>query len=148
MRIIRRRNWFIKRVALGLAVAAVAAPVAQAKGGDQPWPAVNPYDVSVTSVKAPDYHGLRATPHALALAWANSASAANTDKSRGLGGALAREDTQVSPSVVASILGEEPSATGFNWDDGAIGGGFVLALVLLGGGAVLASRHVSRAQTA
>lgn len=31
MRSTRRRNWLIKRIALGLAVAAVAAPVAQAK---------------------------------------------------------------------------------------------------------------------
>ena len=31
MRSNRRRNWFIKRFALGLAIAAVAAPVAQAK---------------------------------------------------------------------------------------------------------------------
>ena len=31
MRSNRRRNWFIKRIALGLAIAAVAAPVAQAK---------------------------------------------------------------------------------------------------------------------
>ena len=31
MRSNRRRNWFIKRIALGLAIAAVAAPVAQAR---------------------------------------------------------------------------------------------------------------------
>ena len=31
MRSNRRRNWFIKRFALGLAIAAIAAPVAQAK---------------------------------------------------------------------------------------------------------------------
>ena len=33
MRSNRRKNWFIKRIALGLAIAAVAAPVAQAKMG-------------------------------------------------------------------------------------------------------------------
>src|SRR4029078_8010736 len=31
MRSNRRKNWFIKRIALGLAIAAFAAPVAQAK---------------------------------------------------------------------------------------------------------------------
>ena len=31
MRSNRRKNWFIRRIALGLAIAAVAAPVAQAK---------------------------------------------------------------------------------------------------------------------
>ena len=31
MRSNRRRNWFIKRFALGLAIAAIAAPVAQAR---------------------------------------------------------------------------------------------------------------------
>jgi hypothetical protein len=31
MRTTRRRNWFIKRIALGFAVAAFVAPVAQAR---------------------------------------------------------------------------------------------------------------------
>jgi hypothetical protein len=114
MRIIRRRNWLIKRIALGLAVAAVAAPVAQAR----PSMASAPQDIQAIE------HG----PHRL-------------------GGALARGDTQASPSVVASVLGDEPSATGFDWGDAGFGAGLTLALVL-GGGAVVATRRNNRVQTA
>ena len=39
-------------------------------------------------------------------------------------------------------------AAGFDWKDAGVGAGLALALVLLGGGAALASRHVGRAQTA
>ena len=39
-------------------------------------------------------------------------------------------------------------AAGFDWKDAGIGAGLALALVLLGVGAALASRHVGRAQTA
>jgi len=39
-------------------------------------------------------------------------------------------------------------AAGFDWNDAAIGGGLALGLVLLGWGAVLASRHLGRPQTA
>ena len=35
-----------------------------------------------------------------------------------------------------------------DWQDAGIGAGLALALVLLGGGAALASRHAGRAQTA
>ena len=148
MRTIKTRNRFIKQIALGLAIAAFAAPVAQAKGGDQPWPAGNPYDVAVTSVNGSGYHALRPSPHDLALAWANSDSAATANNQHPLGGALARGDTQASPSVVASVLGDQPSATGFDWGDAGFGAGLALALVVLGGGAVLVTRHAGREQTA
>ena len=39
-------------------------------------------------------------------------------------------------------------SAGFDWKDAGIGAGLALALVLLGLGAALASRHVGRAQTA
>ena len=38
-------------------------------------------------------------------------------------------------------------SAGFDWKDAGIGAGLALALVLLGAGAALASRHVGRAQT-
>jgi len=147
MRTIKRKNRFIKRIALGLAIAAFAAPVAHAKSGDQPWPAGNPYDLTVTSVKASDYHAVRPSPHDPALARGNGGSV-NTQKPHGLGGALARGDTQASPSVVASVLGAQPSATGFDWGDAGIGASLVFALVVLSGGAVLVTRHAGREQTA
>ena len=36
----------------------------------------------------------------------------------------------------------------FDWKDAGVGAGLALALVLLGGGAALVSRHAGRAQTA
>jgi hypothetical protein len=55
---------------------------------------------------------------------------------------------------VASRFGRPNATTGpvaasnFSWDDAAIGAGLALALVLLGGGAALATRHMGREQTA
>jgi hypothetical protein len=147
MRTIRRRNWFIKRIALGLAVVAIAAPVAQAKVGEQAWPGVNPGDSAVTSVKSTDYHMLRPSPHDPALARSDHGSAVNAHKPHRLGGALARQDSQASWSLIA--LGDQRSANGFDWGDASIGAGLALALVLLGGGAaVLATRHSNRVQAA
>jgi hypothetical protein len=69
MRSNRRRNWFIKRIALGLAIAAVAAPVAQAKidegssvqgSGYQAF--VSDFPSSTQSVNASDYGMPRALP--------------------------------------------------------------------------------------
>ena len=48
MRSNRRRNWFIKRFALGLAIAAVAAPVAQAKIDEGSSVQANGYQSFVT----------------------------------------------------------------------------------------------------
>jgi hypothetical protein len=149
MRTNRRKNWLIRRIALGLAVAAIAAPVAQAKVGDQAWPGVNPSDYAVASAKASDYHKLRPSPHDPALARGDDGSAAN--KPHRLGGALAREDSQGSWGLIASILEDQrpaTEATGFDWGDAGIGAGVGFVLVLIGGGAVLASRHMGREQTA
>jgi hypothetical protein len=48
MRSNRRKNWFIKRIALGLAIAAIAAPVAQAKVDEGSSVQANGYQVFVT----------------------------------------------------------------------------------------------------
>jgi hypothetical protein len=147
MRTIRRRNWLIKRIALGFAVAAFAAPVAQAKVGEQAWPGVNPSDSAVTSVKPTDYHMLRPSPHDPALASGDHGSAVQAHKQHRLGGALARGDSQASWSLIA--LGDQRSANGFDWGDASIGAGLALALVLFGGGAAaLATRHRNRVQAA
>jgi hypothetical protein len=146
MRTIRRRNWFIKRIALGLAVVAITAPVAQAKVGEQAWPGVNPSDAAVTSVKSTDHRMLRPSPHDPALASGDHGSAVNAHKPHRLGGALAREDSQASWSLIA--LGDQRSRNGFDWGAAGFGAGLALALVLLGGGAALATRHMGRAQTA
>ena len=67
MRSNRRRNWFIKRFALGLAIAAFAAPVAQAKIDEGSSVQANGYQSFVTDfpssqVNASDYGMPRAMP--------------------------------------------------------------------------------------
>jgi hypothetical protein len=67
MRSNRRRNWLVKRIALGLAVAAVAAPVAQAKVDEGSSIQANGYQAFVTDfpsaqVNASDYGMPRAMP--------------------------------------------------------------------------------------
>jgi hypothetical protein len=149
----RRRNWFIKRIALGFAVAAFVAPVAQAKVDEGIQSQLN---AAIPNVKPIPYR------------WPSSAD--KLIKSSGVGWpgvnpsdyALNRGDqievvrTQprsTAPALVASRFGR-PNATtsteleALNWNDAGIGAGFALLLVLLGGGAVLATRHMGRAQTA
>ena len=46
------------------------------------------------------------------------------------------------------LAGSEIASWNVNWDDTAIGAGFALTPVLLGGGAALAARHAGRVQTA
>ena len=67
MRSNRRRNWFIKRIALGLAITAFAAPVAQAKVDEGSTVQSNGYQAFVTDfpasqVNASDYGMPRAMP--------------------------------------------------------------------------------------
>ena len=62
MRTNRRRNWLIKRIALGLAIAAFAAPVAQAKvdeGTSSGTQAVNAGDYGMPRAMPSDYAQLR-----------------------------------------------------------------------------------------
>src|SRR4029450_10775204 len=47
-----------------------------------------------------------------------------------------------------ATTGDELASWNVDWQDAGIGAALALALVLLGGGAALASRHVGRAQTA
>jgi len=57
--------------------------------------------------------------------------------------------THDSPAYVEAPAAPAPtSSSGFDWGDAAIGAGLVLLLVLLGGGAALATRHQGREQTA
>jgi hypothetical protein len=172
MRSNRRKNWFIKRIALGLAIAAVAAPVAQARVDEgiqgQPnavnesfkpipyrWPssadevvlkgvAYQPFvtDFPSPQVNASDYGMPRAMPVDYAV-------------NRGDQIEVIRALPSGSPSDKIEFVRTQPRSIGepeivsasFDWKDAGIGAGLVLALVLLGGGAALASRHVGRAQT-
>ena len=171
MRSNRRRNWFIKRFALGLAIAAIAAPVAQAKidegssvqaSGYQAFATDFPYrspssgdaqkgiayqqfvtDFPSSQVNASDYGMPRAMPVDYAV-------------NRGDQIEVVRALPSGSPSDKIEFVRTQPRSigepqvvsAGFDWKDAGIGAGLALALVLLGVGAALASRHVGRAQTA
>jgi hypothetical protein len=188
MRTIRRRSWFIKRIALGLAVAAFAAPVAQAQvdegssvqasaphilrgphdampsagvlnaSGYQAFVTDFPSVSSATKVVAADFGMPRATPLDYAIGRGDlievvrsTPSGAPSDTiefvrsaqprstSPELFGRFARPNATTSPEV---------AAVNVDFNDAAIGAGLVLALVLLGGGAAMATRHMGREQTA
>ena len=135
MRSSRRKNWFFKRVALGFAVAALAAPVAQAKVDEGSSVQPTGYQAFVTDlppagqiVDASAYGMPRAMPTDYAISNGDQFQVVRT-KPRSFG----------EPQVVAA---------GFDWKDGAIGAGLALGLVLLGAGAAAATRHLRREQTA
>ena len=193
MRSNRRRNWFIKRFALGLAIAAVAAPVAQAKVDEGSSVQANGYQSFVTDfpsssavstssnqielvrveqprstpsevalaagnqielvraqtrvtgsdVVAADYGMPRAMPHDYALS-----SGDQIEVVRSTPNGTSSDKIEFVRSQPRSIGEPQVVSAGFDWKDAGIGAGLALALVLLGFGAALASRHVGRAQTA
>ena len=187
MRSNRRRNWLIKRIALGLAVAAVAAPVAQAKvdegqsQGTSYTAFVSDFPNTVSQVKAGEYGMPRAMPsdyvinrgdkielvRSLPRATGNDVVVADVGFPRAM-----PHDYALSNGDQIEVLRAQPksdandriefvrtqprsvgqpeivAAPGFDWGDAGIGAGLALMVVLLLGGATLASRHTGRAQTA
>ena len=201
MRSNRRRNWLIKRIALGLAVAAVAAPVAQAKvdesssaqskgfqafvtdfpsystvnAGDYGMPRALPSDYAQargdqielvrslhrstgSDVVAADYGMPRAMPNDYALSSGDQIEVVRATP-RGTASDkiefVRAQPREIGEPQLASRFARPNATTGdqlaswnVDWQDAGIGAGLALALLLLGGGAALASRQVGRAQTA
>ena len=117
----RKLNKIIRRLALGLAVAAIAAPAAQA----DPW-----YDDSGIAGNAavrPDDRAVRVSPVSA------PETAVRPDDRPGLRGPGAAP--QDSPLQIVIRPG------GFDWTDAGIGAVFALGLVLLAGGAALVARR-------
>jgi hypothetical protein len=173
MRSIRRKNWFIKRIALGFAVAALAAPVAQARVDEGPAVqanGVNAADYGMPRALPSDYVQLRGDKIELVRAQQRStgsdvvAADYGMPRATPLDYALASGDqievVRAQPRGTSSdkieFIRSQPRSTGepqvvsagFDWKDAGIGAGLALALVLLGGGAALATRHMGREQTA
>ena len=167
MRSNRRKNWFIKRIALGFAVAAFAAPVAQATLDEGSTPQVR---TESSIVQAHTYQPVQANGYQAFVtdfpSYANGVNASDYGMPRPTATdyAISRGDlievVRSTPNGTSSdkiefvrtqprSIGEpQVVAAGFDWKDAGVGAGLALALVLLGGGAALASRHVGRAQTA
>jgi hypothetical protein len=208
MRSNRRKNWFIKRIALGFAIAAIAAPVAQAKVDEGSSVQANGYQSFVTDfpsssavstssnqielvrveqprstpskvalaagnqielvraqtrvtgsdVAAADYGMPRAMPHDYALSSGDQIEVVRSTPNGTTSDKIEFVRSQprsIGEPQLASRFGQPNATTGdqlaswnVNWTDAGIGAGLALALVLLGVGAALASRHVGRAQTA
>jgi hypothetical protein len=174
MRSNRRRNWLVKRIALGFAVAAFVAPVAQARVDEgqqvQSGSTAVAYRAFVTdfpSVQS-DSPALKAIAHRSFVSPSVHMDVVRADvpgetlntvqfgmpRAMPSDYALASRDVVRAdpPGETVSDIGTigEPQvvAAGFDWNDAAIGAGLVLGLVLLGGGAALASRQLGKAQTA
>ena len=193
MRSNRRRNWLIKRIALGFAVAAFVAPVAQARidegiqgqpnaagetvkaipyrwpssadeliksSGPVGWPGVNPSDYTQVQtvdyqpfatdfpsyanvVDASDYGMPRATPQDYAVSRGDLIEVVRSTPN-----GTSSDKIEFVRTQPRSIGEPQVVSAGFDWKDAGIGAGLALALVALGFGAALASRHVGRAQTA
>ena len=182
MRSNRRRNWFIKRIALGLAIAAVAAPVAQAKVDEGSSVQANGYQAFATDFPSvpsgqvakgivnSDYPSLKptvvASAYGMPRAMPNDYALSSGDQievvratPRGTASDkiefVRTQPREIGEPQLASRFGRPNATTGdelaswnVDWQDAGIGAGLALALLLLGGGAALASRHVGRAQTA
>ena len=184
MRSNRRRNWLIKRIALGFAVAAFVAPVAQARVDESSIVQAHTYQpvqandyrpfvsdfpsspaVSSPAVKAIAYRqfglpssptvnwtdpGIVQTPSGY-QAFVSDFPVSNRDQIE-----LVRAQPRATSSDKIEFVRTQPRSigeplvvsAGFSWKDAGIGAGLALALVLLGGGAVLATRQVGREQTA
>jgi hypothetical protein len=159
----RRRNWILKRIVLGFAVAALVAPAAaQARFDEgingQPNTASENSGVksdfvagvtdfpSYATLKAGDYGMPRAMPSDYALQRGDSIEVARLNPRSTLRTNDLIEKVRVAPSEVSTP--QIVASPGFDWSDAGIGAGLALGLVLLGAGAVRATRHLGKAQTA
>jgi hypothetical protein len=155
MRIIRTRNWLIKRIALGLALAAFATPAAQARIDEGPSaPAGSQVSLS------PGPHGLPfATPsvgyRSFATDFPSSPGVSVNSGPRWTSSDLIFHPAQPQSAnpELASRFGRPNATTGteleaVNWQDVGIGAGLALGLFLVGGAVVVATRQAGRMQTA
>jgi hypothetical protein len=150
MRSSRRKNWFFKRVALGFAVAALAAPVAQAKVDEGSSVQSNGYQAFMTDFP-PAGQIVNASDDGMPRAMPTDYAISNGDQIE-----VVRAEPRSSSSDRIEFVRTKPRsigepqvvAAGFDWNDGAIGAGLALGLVLLGAGAAAATRHLGREQTA
>jgi hypothetical protein len=164
----RRKNWVLRRFVLGLAVAAVAAPVAQARidegvtlpNGNVINQPVRPDDRAVRGVTLPNgnvinqpvrpddraVRGVSATPELLPVR--------ADDKVLNLEPTVRAEYNQFAYRHAMPLdYGQQPvqiasKSDGFDWNDAGIGAGLAFGLMLLLAGATVGTRHISRPASA
>ena len=148
----RKRNWILKRLVLGFAVAALFVPtVASAKIDQGGAVKSNDYVSGVTDfpsqaqVKAGDYGMPRAMPSdyvqangdAIELVRLNPRSVARDNDTI--------ENVRLQPRHGTPFVVASP---GFDWGDAGIGAAVLLGIVLVGGAAYVSTRGISKPQTA
>ena len=153
----------IKRIALGFAVAAFAAPVAQAKVDEG---SIAQAQATSSVVRAHTYQPVQASGyHAFAtdfpgVNWKDPGIVAASSNYMAFvtdfPSSRVQAPSSTSPELVGRfsrpdvIRGPEAAATpNVDFEDAAMAAGLILVLVLLGSGAaMLATRHMGREQTA
>jgi hypothetical protein len=141
MRRARRKSRFVRRLVLGLAVAALVAPAAQAhpvgtaaQGNAEESAAVIQGDDKAIIAPKTDFNGL--------IHGDDKVIAPEPD---GFTGLIHGDDKVITPKPLFRV--ETPvvavrSPGSFDWGDALIGAGVAFGAMLLLGGATLATRHV------
>jgi hypothetical protein len=140
---IRRRNWFLKRIVLGFAVAAFVAPAAQARV-DEGGVAGSSTGTELRSMVSPSVAGAIKAHQVQVGNLSNDELISRKGQSSWPG--VDPTSGQTSPRWSSST--EVVSAKGFDWNDAGVGAGIALGLVLLGGAAFRVTSRLGKAQTA
>ena len=155
---IRKRNRILRQIVLGFAVLALVVPGAAtaevdeglgAKAGQQSYvPFVTDFPKNESMVNAGS-----GTPVGLPQAGLNvylqsrdGIELARLEPRSTLRDWELIENVRLSPREVSTP--QTVASPGFDWGDAAIGAGFLAAIVLLGAGALYATRQVGKPQTA
>jgi hypothetical protein len=163
----RKRNWILKRLVLGFAVAALVVPSAAIAavdegGAGQPNSsgeiAKNAYVPFVTDFPkyelASDLNGPYGVPRGTRTDYAGNDYARRNVVSADIENVRLQPRTVVSADIENVRLQPRTTSTpevvsaGFDWGDAGIGAGLVLGLVLIGGGAFYGTRYLGKPQTA
>jgi hypothetical protein len=144
MRSVRKRNWFLRRIVLGFAVAALVSPAAAQARLDE--------------------GGVAGASKSTELRMAPSPSAAGAIEAHQLQVGNLENDELISREGSSAWPGLDPTSgqsyprwssstevvtgNGFDWNDAGAGAGIALGLVLLGGVAFRVTSRLGKAQTA
>jgi hypothetical protein len=143
----RKRTRFLRRLALGLAVAAIVAPAAQA------YPDLG----SQSALRAESHSAFRVEGTVCVPKWGCRASGPIRPDDRDVRGVPAtserlpvRADDKVlnlEPTVGVEPVQIASKADGFDWSDAGIGAGLAFGLMVLAAGATLGARQHRSATT-
>jgi hypothetical protein len=167
----RRRHWFLRRLVLGFAIALVVVPVAQARpeGALPPLAHAGANSQGTFVQGVDDFPGSsKLAPQANGVAVRGEVKDGVGASTSGMPADFAQDNQYAYRGIVVTTSGVpadfakdnefayrnalpqdigEPiqvvsRSDGFDWGDAGIGAGTVFAVMLLGAGALLATRHV------